>query len=491
MADAQAIERLIRQAMQLDQAGRLNEAASVYEQVLQLDPNLPDCWYNLGVLLRRLNRFDAALLAYDRALALRIQRPEEVHLNRAVILSDHLHRPVDAVRELETALRNHPRYQPALLNLGNLHEDLGRREQAAATYNKLLGIEPKHFTALARLAGLRRAMQADDPLIARVRSALSDPTATPANRANLGFALGKMLDDCGDYDAAFATYSQANHDSRDSEPPGTARYDAAAESSLINRIVTGFASRGVEATHQSQSTRPIFICGMFRSGSTLAEQVLAGHPRVRAGGELPLLARLVASAGQPYPAAVAALTAKQLDHLANNYYEKIESLFPGAEFVTDKRPDNYLLIGFIKRLMPQAKIVHTVRNPLDVCLSNYFLHLDHGMSYAFDLEHIAQHYRHYCRLMAHWRELYGDDILDFDYDAFVTAPRAAAHRLLSFCGLEWDDRCLQFEQRAGAVKTASVWQVREPLYRRSSGRWRHYQKHLGPLRAALGDLAPS
>ncbi len=439
--------------------------------------------------MRRLNRFDAALLAYDRALALRIQRPEEVHLNRAVIFSDHLHRPVDAVRELETALRNHPRYQPALLNLGNLHEDLGRREQAAATYNKLLGIEPKHFTALARLAGLRRAMQADDPLIARVRSALSDPTATPANRANLGFALGKMLDDCGDYDAAFAAYSQANHDSRDSEPPGTARYDAAAESSLIE----SYRHRLCKSRRRSALTSVTEHSAHFYLRHVSFRVDVS---RASARGSPAWFARAASCrCWRGWWPALGNHTQRQLPRLPRNssiiwltiIMKKCESLFPGAEFVTDKRPDNYLLIGFIKRLMPQAKIVHTVRNPLDVCLSNYFLHLDHGMSYAFDLEHIAQHYRHYCRLMAHWRELYGDDILDFDYDAFVTAPRAAAHRLLGFCGLEWDDRCLQFEQRAGAVKTASVWQVREPLYQRSSGRWRHYQSTLGrcALRLAI------
>ncbi len=163
-------------------------------------------------------------------------------------------------------------------------------------------------------------------------------------------------------------------------------------------------------------------------------------------------------------------------------------LFPQAGVVTDKRPDNFLYLGLIKSLFPDAKIVHTTRNPLDNCLSVYFLHLDHGMGYALDLLDTGHYYRQYRRLMAHWKRLYGADILDFDYDAFVRAPRPAVERLLEFCGLDWQEGCLSFHRVQNAVKTASVWQVREPLYQRSSGRARHYASHLGPLRAYLADL---
>jgi hypothetical protein len=212
---------------------------------------------------------------------------------------------------------------------------------------------------------------------------------------------------------------------------------------------------------------------------------------VRAGGELALLPGLISAHVSPYPEAARGLTGTALESLANKYFAPLAQLFPDGAHVTDKRPDNFLYIGLIKKLFPQAKIVHTVRNPLDVCLSIYFLHLDQRMNYAFELADIAQHYRHYRRLMAHWQTLYGADIFDFDYDAFVSHPRAVAGRLLEFCGLSWDERCLALDRQGGAVKTASVWQVREPLYQRSSGRWRHYERHLGALRAALGDLAPA
>jgi hypothetical protein len=180
--------------------------------------------------------------------------------------------------------------------------------------------------------------------------------------------------------------------------------------------------------------------------------------------------------------------AEKLADIARRYRDRLKVLFPAAERITDKRPDNFLHIGLIKALFPDARIVNTVRNPLDNCLSVYFLHLDHGMSYALDLLDTAHYYRHYRRLMAHWKALYGPDILDFDYDAFVRDPRPATRELLAFCGLDWNDACLAFHQAKNVVKTESVWQVREPLYRRASGRWRNYARHLGRLRADLKDL---
>jgi hypothetical protein len=233
--------------------------------------------------------------------------------------------------------------------------------------------------------------------------------------------------------------------------------------------------------------RPLFICGMFRSGSTLAEQILAAHSQVAAGGELAFLPSLVRSELAPFPATMATVSQARLDELAASYLDLLARLFPHGERVTDKRPDNFLYIGLIKRLFPQARIVHTVREPLDNCLSIYFLHLDHGMSYALDLADIAHYYVQYRRLMAHWQTLYGADIFDLDYDALVREPRSTLDRLMQFCGLEWEEACLSFEQGTRAVKTASVWQVREPLYRRSSGRWRNYAAHIAPLQKSLRD----
>jgi tetratricopeptide (TPR) repeat protein len=477
---------LLREAARLEQLGELAQAAATYQRILERWPHLADCWYNLGVLQRKLRRFDAALASYAEALARGVRQPEEVHLNRAVILADHLRQDAAAERELRTALSLNPRYVPALQNLANLHEDLGQREAALATYSRILELEPRAFESLARSARLHRVERPDDPLIARLRAALADAQAAPAERASLGFALGAALDACGEYAAAFAAVEAANRDSRASAPAAP-RYDRSGQQRFTDELIRVFnvPARAGGAQLAAAAPRPIFICGMFRSGSTLAEQLLARHPLVTAGGELDLLPELTRSALVPYPASVAAQPEGRIAELGAGYLGALARLFPGAPYVTDKRPDNFLHVGLIKRLIPGARIVYTTRDPLDTCLSIFFLHLDQRMGYALDLLDTGHYYREYKRLMLHWRSLYADDLLELNYDNLVSDPRPAIERLLRFCGLPWEEACLTPAPRGAAVKTASVWQVREPLYQTSSGRSRHYRRELAPLAAYL------
>jgi Sulfotransferase family len=187
----------------------------------------------------------------------------------------------------------------------------------------------------------------------------------------------------------------------------------------------------------------------------------------------------------PFPESIASLSPLLLETLAGEYLDKLHDVSADARFVTDKRPDNYLYIGLIKMLFPQAKIIHTMRSPLDNCLSIYFLHLDQGMSYALDLMDIGHHYAQYLRLMAHWKTLYGADILDVSYDDLVKDPKPVIAEMLEFLNLGWDERCMSVPPTGRAVKTASVWQVREPLYQHASGRARHYERQLRGLREYL------
>ena len=506
---AETLEQWLQTASQLRRMNRIPEAIAAYERVLSRRPDLANSWYNLGLLQRQAGRLEAALSCYRKALALRISAPEEVHLNCGVIYND-LRQEEAAERELRTALRLNPAYVPALLNLANLCEDLGRREEACDLYRRVLALEPKRYEALARLANarpsckarhtaargdVRRPANAADPnhagMVACLRRALADPAASAAERASLGFALGRLLDDRGDYDAAFAAYRQANLDSRVSAGPEFRGYDRGAHEAFVEELLRAFPPRAPEGGLVPVPTRhtqpaPIFICGMFRSGSTLAERLLSAHPAVREGGELGLIPGLVAGPLRPFPASMASVSADGLSRMAGGYAAELSRRWPGAIYVTDKRPDNFLYLGLIKKLFPAAKIVHTTRDPLDNCLSVYFLHLDHGMSYALDLRDIGHYYRQYRRVMAHWQALFGDDILDFDYDAFVRSPKPAAERLFTFLHLEWRDRYLDLPGR-GAVRTASVWQVREPIYQRSSGRARHYPAWLGELERELRE----
>lgn len=460
------------------------DAILAYQSLLARWPSLADCWYELAVLQRRAGYFSAALASYQQALDRGVRKPEEVHLNRGVIFAEHLRRPDEAQRALEGALACNPTYVPALLNLANLHEDLGRREAAAAVYEQILTIDPRCFEALARLAGLRQFAAPDDPLIDRLRRALADPTVAPSERASVGFALGRALDSCGAYDAAFEAYADANRNSRDSVIPGSARYDRRVQERFVDRLTAAFpaARSGVAPGGRP---RPIFVCGMFRSGSTLVEQLLAGHPRIRAAGELDLLPQLVHGLLAPFPESLATLSPSRLDAIARRYEGALRALFPDSDFVTDKRPDNFVYIGLIKLLFPDAKIVHTVRDPLDTCLSIYFLHLDQRMSYALDLMDTGHHYVMYRRLMSHWKRIYGADILDVSYEHLIRDSRTLMERLLSFLGLEWDERCLTVPSSGRAIRTASVWQVREPLHARSVGRAAHYERQLEELQRYL------
>jgi tetratricopeptide (TPR) repeat protein len=487
MGDSSDPQALLHGATALEKAGRLAEAEAVYQRVLARWPDLPDTWYNLALLQRRSGRFDAALASYQQALDRGVSVPEEVHLNRGVIYSDYLRQDDDAERELQAALAIKPTYIPALLNLANLREDFGRQTEASALYAKILELDPRCHTALARQIGLQKIAVPDDPLLARLRAALADARTSPADRAELGFALGKALDSCRAWDAAFAAYSAANRDSRQSAGPGAGVYDARAHERFVDELIATFRPGRPASARSSQSTRPLFVCGMFRSGSTLAEQILAAHSRVTAGGELAFLPSLVRTTLAPFPATLQGVTQAQLEQLSTRYLDMLARLFPRGDRVTDKRPDNFLYIGLIKSLFPDARIVHTTRDPLDNCLSIYFLHLDPSMSYALDLEDIAHYYVQYRRLMAHWKTLYGADIFDLDYDVLVREPRPAIERLTAFCGLEWEEACLSFERSARAVKTASVWQVRERLYQRSSGRWRNYAAHIAALQTRLRE----
>lgn len=486
----ESLETMGRDAQRLQRLNLVTEAIAAYQRVLLRWPEHSNSWFNLGVLFRKVRRLDEALSCYQKAIDLGIPHAEEVHLNRGVIYSDYLRQDAAAVRELHAALVLNPGYVPALLNLANIHEDQGRRNEALALYSRALELDPRCSLALTRYANMQAPADCDSRLISNLRTAIAHPDASDADRAALGFALGRALDASGAYDEAFAAYATANSVSRSSAASVVASYHRGEQEKFIDRLIKAGMPTPLRSVAGARSgPRPIFVCGMFRSGSTLVEQLLAYHPGVVTGGELELLP-LIAGELTPFPESLASMSRSDFDRLAGRYLESLERLFPRANFVTDKRPDNFLLIGLIKSLFPEAKIVHTTRDPLDNCLSIFFLHLDQRMSYATDLEDIGHCYRQYRRLMTHWKRLFGADIIDLNYDHFVREPQIVAAPVFAALGLRWDPRFLEFPRPERSIKTASVWQVREPLYRHSSGRSRHYARQLAPLREYLAELPP-
>lgn len=470
--------QLLGVASRLRREGRIAGAIDAYRRLLAANPHLPDSWYNLAWLQRQARDFAAALTSYQRALDHDVADPEEVRLNRAAIYSDHLHRPEEAAQELEAALQANPHYVPALLNLGNLREDLGDRDSARAAYSRAIEAEPENRLALARIAGVSHASNLDRRLAERLRAALRMPDVSSAERADLGFALAGLLDAAGEYDEAFEAAREANVASHSAS---NARYHRAAVEQFVDRLIATFDE---SAARGDQGPSPLFICGMFRSGSTLVEQILGAHSHVRTAGELDQVPQLVATI-RGYPESVRDASEETVDHWRRSYLQGLPAQPTRDLVVTDKRPDNFLHIGLIKTMFPSAKIIHTRRDPLDNLLSLYFLHLDPGMSYALNLEDAAHWYRQHERLMAHWKSLYRDDTFELDYDELVRDPRPVIERLLEFLGLGWEDDLLDFHRARTVVKTASVWQVRQPLHARSSGRWRNYRKQLERVEALL------
>jgi len=483
---SEASDELMGKAAQLRRQNQVAEAIAAYREILGRWPKLADAWYNLAILQRQTFHFDEALACYQKALGSGVARPEEVHLNRGVIFSDFLHDHASAAVELQQALTLNPAYTPALLNLANLYEDFGKRAEASSLYARILTLEPQAFEALARFANLQPAGSVDDSLVKRLQEALITATSMSV-RASLGFALGRLLDAAGDYREAFLAYSAANQASLASAGPHFVPYDRARQQQFVDRLI-GDGLSGARANTADIPPRPIFIVGMFRSGSTLTEQLLAAIPGVACGGEIDFLPRLINTELTPFFEAASGLTPQRLDAMAARYRAELLRVSASAAYVTDKRPDNFLYIGLIKRLFPDAKIIHTTRDPLDNCLSIFFLHLEQQMSYALNLKDIGHYYREYRRLMAHWKSRFADDILDFNYDALVEAPQQQLQRLCEFLQLPWPGHVPTVAARSGAIKTASAWQVREPLYRTSSGRARHYADQLQELRDELSDL---
>lgn len=480
MTDARQ-QHLLNEASRLRATGPIPDAIAAYRTLLAEYPDLPDSWYNLGWLLRQAGMAQDALAAYDEALKRGAQGAEEIHLNRAAILSDALARPQDAKVELNAALALNPNYLPALVNLGNLHEDLGEQAEARAVYEKAHTLAPSNALALARLAGLGTAASPDDPMIGKIRALIGSGTLLPADLALLQFALGRLYDSCGAYDDAAKAFAAANSSARIAASGRVAPYDGVNELKRADRLAAAFAGTGTRQTGISNpEPQPVFILGMFRSGSTLIEQILGGHSQIAAGGELDMIPRISRGLGGD-PAGIANAPEALLRDYAEAYLTRIRTMYPGALIVTDKRPDNFWHVGLIKRLFPHAKIINTVRHPLDTLISVWSQYLDASLNYGFSPEDIAAHAHAERRMMHHWRQLYPADILTVPYESVITRPEDEVRRMLDFLGLPFEPACLDFHKARGPVKTASVWQVREPLHDRSIGRWKHYEAYLRSL----------
>ncbi|MGZ3253343.1 MAG: sulfotransferase, partial [Burkholderiaceae bacterium] len=364
-----------------------------------------------------------------------------------------------------------------------LFMESGLKKEAEAAFEQALLAFPESILVIAARANAK-TFKADDPEIATMEAALvqSDSLAL-STQLSVHFSLGKAYLDTGNSTRAFHHLNTGNRIKR-----STFTYDATATQQWLQRIAAAF-SPDLYSRHRTsdvQSRLPVFIVGMPRSGTTLVEQILASHPNVHGAGELSALRLAIESEGA-FPEGVGNWSGDDLRRIGHSYLARIEPLARGRDRLVDKMPANFLYAGLIPLILPGARIIHCRRDPVDTCLSCYSKLFTAEQLFCYDMNELGQFYRDYETLMAHWRRVLPPErFMDVDYEAVVDNLEVEAKRLIDFIGLPWDDACLSFHKTRRVVRTASLNQVRQPIYKTSKGRWRAHAEHLEPLLAALG-----
>ena len=467
----------------LRELGERSEAVAVCRRAIAIDPRNADSHCNLGTVLFELRRIDEAAACFQAALAL---RPDfaRAHLSLGLVLRQ-LRRPVEAEASCQAALRVDANYMEALSLLGELRADRGEFQQAEALFWRAIEINPGSSFAYASIATHRKMTSADSHWL-KGAEALLNRTLPLDQSISLNYALGKYYDDVGRFDDAFGRYRAANELGKRLGPAYDNAEFARRVDQLIRRVDAPFlhACRAVS----SASALPVFIVGMPRSGTSLAEQILASHPAVIGAGELTYWHAAVNALGGDD--LERALDAQCVRAMGEEYLERVTALAGRALRVVDKMPANFLYAGLIHALFPEARIIHMQRDPIDTCLSIYFQNFFNMGRYKNDLRDLAQYYGEYRRIAAHWRALLpAAALLEVPYEGLIDDQEGWTRRMVAFVGLPWDARCLAFHETERVVITASKWQVRQKISRASIGRWRNYEHHVGPLRELIGDGA--
>jgi Tfp pilus assembly protein PilF len=470
------------------QAGT-DDSVAQYERAFVLKPDYADAQNNLGVALFAQGRIHDAVTHYERALGLNPNHAS-AHNNLGAALTEQ--GKIDkAVWHHERALAINPGHAEAHNRLGNIFKDQGKVDDAMERYRRTIAIRPDHAEAHYNLAETKVFRKGDPDLAAL--EALAGRDNLSANKApSIHFALAKALEDIGDCVRALEHLHKGNALKR-----RQIDYDEKSVGELFQRIRNVFDS-GLFDRFQGEgdpSSVPVFVLGMPRSGSTLIEQILASHPQIHGAGELNDLDAAVTSVlgagGQRtrYPDCVPSLDGATLRRIGQAYLSHLLSRADGKARIVDKLPGNFVNIGLIRLILPNAKIIHTVRHPIDTCVSCYSKLFTSGQSFSYDLAELGRYYRSYKDLMTHWRSvLPSDAMLDVFYENVVDDLEGQARRMIDYCGLPWDDRCLSFDKTGRTVKTASAIQVRKPLFRSSLQRWRKCEAGIGPLLNELGEL---
>lgn len=513
-----------KRALTLLEQGRQKEAADLLHEITRIDPRDAEAWFRLGAIYGEKRLGAQAETCFKQVIGL---KPDMVYgyfnLALALALQD---KTAEAIENYQQALKLKPDFIEAIHNLGLALGHEARFDDAQAVLAQGLALQPNHSKLLASRAEIferqgepHRAYETLKPLVdgsmpPTVEAALTfakickHVKACPqaitmhrqllegangplidAERMYLHFSLGRLLDAAGEYDEAFRHSSTAN---RMKEHRFDAQQLVKRFESYRSTYTKEFMSRAPRAA--APSSHLTFIVGVPRSGTTLVEQILTSHSGVKGLGEIMLLPDMVQSLPQimgsqlPYPQCVTELTQAGAEALSDRYQRQVKALVGEPRRVTDKMLQNFEHLGLIALLFPQARVIHCMRDPLDTCLSCYFMHFrSESMSQTYDLTDLGIYYREYLRLMTHWRSVLDIPFLEVQYEELISDQERLTRELLTFCDLPWEDACLHFHETGRAVVTASYDQVRRPLYSSSVERWKHYARQLEPLRKALEE----
>jgi len=477
-----------RLGIALEKLGNIGGAIVAYERATKLLPSLTEAWFRAGALVYTLGHRDQAIGCFRRAAATGDRNSfGRLGKARALLTED---RNQEAEQVLRETLVADPRNAMAYDLLGNLLTEFGRFDEARACFERAIAIAPMLAGSYYELVRCRPVTSADDGLLQGMQAALATPGLEAAQLLRVHLAIGKAAEDLGDDGLAMRHF-----DAADAVRRGTVRFDSAAFSTEIDRLIARCTPEWIARAPElgSSDATPVLIIGMPRSGTTLVEQIVSMHPEVGAGAELHFWNQRGAewhrscsagnaAAGNEKPFLVSEFLAKA----TADYLGVLRAIAPKAARVTDKMPFNFLGAGLFHVAFPRAIIIHCRRTAIDTALSIHQTHFRPGLAFPTGGAELVAYFRDYQRLIDHWRSvLPADRFIEVDYEDLTRAPEPVIRRIIAACGLAWDDACLRPECNPRAVNTPSKWQARQPIYRTSVARWRRYEPWLGPLRALV------
>jgi len=435
----------LKQAVLLHKQGKTEEANQLYLKVLEADPDNADALHFHGLIEAEKNNYDKALPYLKKSLQLK------------------------------------PRKAPFHHNSAGIFARLGMKEKAIHHFQEAIRLQPNYGEAYQGLTECR-SFKDDTSLLGQIKTQLKTATLTDPQRSYMHFAAAKICADSAQYDQAFEHYSKGN--SLKGVKFRTKHYQQ-----QIDWQITLFNPEFISPRREwgLYDHTPIFVLGMPRSGTTLVEQILASHTSIYGAGELndiPAIGKAAekkTEGSAPYPLCLQKTSQINLLGFGIEYINRLKFLSKGTELVVNKHPLNFKHIGLIMLMFPNAKIIHTIRDPLDTCLSCFFQNFSKGQEYSFNLADLADFYNGYNKIMRHWKSIFPGRIHDVHYEDIIADQEKSSRILLEFCGLPWEENCLGFHKTERDVATASKFQVRKPIYNTSVKRWKRYEKHLQPL----------